>query len=382
LVARMNPISSSPNRSREFALGLIGGSVSSPFAVSPGWAMTNATGRLEVFPHGTDNSIQHAWQLYANQNSWSGWQQLDTSFSTFATWPSGVLNVDGREELFARRSDNQVVFTSQDDFNGASGWITWVPVSPSSLTFVSAVAAGRNSDGRLEIVALASDGHLYHNYQNNPADDFSWHGWVQMTQSFLGTPVMAQNLDGRLEIFAIGSDHALWWTVEGSTSNPSTPGWSSWNSLGGWWPGNTAAVIRNRVGQLEAFARGTTGYMYHAWQTSTGSNSWTSWHSMGGSWIGDPVAIMTRDQREQVFAVNSDHAIWWVVQVLGGTGADSGWSNWHSLGGWWPSTLAVAHNSDDRLEVFAPGTTHYLYNAVQDSAGNWSGWNSMGGSWQ
>jgi hypothetical protein len=128
---------------------------------------------------------------------------------------------------------------------------------------------------------------------------------------------VARNSDGRLEVFVIGSGN---WLYHKSQTSAGTNSWSSWVSLGGNVRANSdPAVIANEDGRLEAFVvDGPTNSLHHKWQTSAGSNTWSAWHSLGG-------------------VIRSD------------------------------SNIAVARNSDGRLEAFVIGSGNWLFHKSQTS---------------
>lgn len=346
-----------------------GGSASQRFAV-----VDNADGRLEAFMIGSDGALYHTWETASN-GSWVGsWSSLG------GNWPGGIAvarNADGKLEVFARGTTGYLYYIEQTSAGGGwqSGWTSLGGNWPSDP------AIGMNSDGRLEIFIRGTTGYIYHRWQTSP--DGAWSSnWNELsTQTWQGTPQAINNAAGSLQVFAKGTDGALWWVVQVPGGTGADSGWSNWHSLGGSWPAGFA-VAMNNDGRLEAFAHGTTGYLYHIWEL-TANGSWQSgWSSLGGNWPGDPtvgvntntgswldvfmrgntgyiyhqwqtgpgtwsgswstlstqvwqgnpVAITNGGNNIQVFAVGTDGALWWVAQVPGGSGAAAGWSNWHSLG--------------------------------------------------
>ena len=90
---------------------------------------------------------------------------------------------------------------------------------------------------------------------------------------------------------------------------------------------------------------------------------------------------MNSDGRLQVFVVGTNNQLYNKVQ----TATDSStWTGWTSLGGGVKSdtTPAVARNGDGRLQVIVVGTSNQLYYKTQTSPGSstWSSsWTSLGG---
>ncbi len=83
------------------------------------------------------------------------------------------------------------------------------------------------------------------------------------------------------------------------------------------------------------------------------------------------------DGRLQVFAIGSDHAIWDDWQTCAG---ECEWSGWSTLGGSLDAMPAVIANADGRLEVFDIDATGMMWHDWQTTpGGTWSGWSNLGG---
>jgi hypothetical protein len=94
------------------------------------------------------------------------------------------------------------------------------------MSFNNTVAT-RNSDGRLEVFNIRTDGSVWDIWQTAVNN-----GWSALT-GFGGNVkqlVAGVNLDGRLEIFGIGSDNAVWHNYQ---TAPHAGPWSGWQSMGG-----------------------------------------------------------------------------------------------------------------------------------------------------
>jgi len=178
---------------------------------------------------------------------------------------------------------------------------------------------------------------------------------------------VARNSDGRLEVFGVGTNGALFNIWQQA---PHAGPWSGWNSLGGLLTSDPSVFI-NSDGRLEAFARGTDNSLWHIWQQVPHAGPWSAWASLGGGITSDPAVIDNSDGRLEVFARGTDNALWHIWQQAPHAGP---WSGWASLGGGITSDPAVALNSDGRLEVFVRGTDNALWNIWQQAphAGPWS----------
>jgi hypothetical protein len=125
------------------------------------------------------------------------------------------------------------------------------------------------------------------------------------------------------------------------------------------------------------------GTLLHKWQTSADTSTWSSYSSLGGTMAPNTnVAVaMNSDGRLQVFVVGTNNQLYFKTQTAAGS---STWTGWTSLGGGVKvdTTPAVARNSDGRLQVFVVGTNNQLYYKTQTSpgSGTWSSsWTSLGG---
>jgi len=126
------------------------------------------------------------------------------------------------------------------------------------------------------------------------------------------------------------------------------------------------------------------GTLFHKWQTSAGSNTWSSYASLSGAMAPntDLAVAMNSDGRLQVFVVGTNNQLYFKTQTAAGSSTWS--SSWTSLGGIIKADTspAVARNSDGRLQVFVVGTNSELYSKTQTAAGSstWSAWTSLGGT--
>ena len=247
-------------------------------------AALNWDGRLELFARRSGDEL---WRT-AEKSTGGGWPQQpkwDSLYGETRGRPVVDQNMDGRLELFARDPGNFIVHVWQIGLGNPSQWSEWQPLGPSHSA-ASDPACGRNADGRLEVfIRGEADDELWHIWQTVPG---KWSGWESLRGEITSAPAVGVNADGRLEVFARGADDALWhiWqTVPGK--------WSDWHSLGGFLTSEPSCA-RNHDGRLEVFARGGDNALWHIWQTAKsggwsawlgGPPSWSSWDSRGGALI-------------------------------------------------------------------------------------------------
>jgi hypothetical protein len=243
----------------------------------------NDDGRLEVFAYGFAPNVPllnliHAWQI-APDNGWSDWSSLggDIRGDRFAVG----RNADGRLEAFAYgiapNAPGPRLIHVWQIAPGSNSWSDWTPLG-GALQEQPGVGVGRNADGRLEVFAVRTDGEMVHKVQTAPSNGWLW-GWSSLRGEvynwFGAKPVIGYNTDGRLEVFVLdyfGTLHHKWQTTPNGT-------WAAdWATE--YWPGGFASVAvgRNADGRLGVFAqRSGLGGLFHKSQTAPGSNSWSDW---------------------------------------------------------------------------------------------------------
>ena len=102
----------------------------------------------------------------------------------------------------------------------------------------------------------------------------------------------------------------------------------------------------------------------------------TQWTGLGGSVHGKIAVARNTDGRLQIFVRGGDNGLWTIAQAA----PDNGWSSWVSLGGVLGGDPVVGLNSDGRLQVFALGSDNSLWTIPQTTpGGSWSSWQSLGG---
>ncbi|KAE8338223.1 peptidase S8/S53 domain-containing protein [Aspergillus arachidicola] len=135
-------------------------------------------------------------------------------------------------------------------------------------------------------------------------------------------------------------------------------------------------------GQLEFFAIGGDGSLWHIWQTAV-NNGWSVWFSHGGppghTFAGStvpPVVASQADSRLHLFVPSFSGDMWRISQTV----VNNGWSDWVSYsrprGSAFLGPAAIAMNANSRLELFIPaqlGVWHIWQTAIN---GDWSDWSS------
>lgn len=163
--------------------------------------------------------------------------------------------------------------------------------------------------------------------------------------------------------------------------------WHNWNLLGkpGGWPHlHHIAVGHNLDGRQEVFAVDTQGALWQVWQTAL-NNGWSHWENRGkptaeGIALSSPavgrslVVRANQDGRLAVFAIAS-RSLYSVEQ----TAPSNGWGDWQHLGHPPGSSgvvsLDAAQNPDGRLQLFTIGSDGHMASRRQaEPGGDWDAW--------
>lgn len=349
----------------------------------------NQDGRLEIFAwawngSGTwDNAVYRRNQTAVNGTSWAAWASLGT-WSGGTRWPAVATNPAGQMELFAQSEHvqlgtcggfyNQIVRIYQTSPN--SGWSSWIDMDHPTCNSLYNPHVGVNSDGRLDMLAVADDGNLYHRWELTSGGSWT-SNWTSLgAPSGLSTSMLmaiGNNADGRIALFIKASNNEIYHLWQDTASNLSI--WSSWTGFGK--PPVTSlsdpALGQNQDGRLEVFVVGSDGKLYHKWQVAPNSYWSSSWTGLGmpstASLVGRARISRTSDGRLVAFAVANDGALWSLAQ----TQANGTWGSWTSLGK--PSgssldsipDLAVAQNKNGTLVIAAVDTNGNLWWNTQQS---------------
>src|SRR5438034_899099 len=149
----------------------------------------------------------------ADMPGWNGWAALGGQLGGGA--PVVGRNDDGRLEVFAlgrTALGPELVHIWQDPSSAVTGWSDWASLGSPPGQFMSALAVGQNADGRLEVFASATDGAVWHIWQDSGAAG-GWSGWGSLGAPAglkLGTLGVGRDAAGRLELFAIANTGDLW----------------------------------------------------------------------------------------------------------------------------------------------------------------------------
>jgi hypothetical protein len=265
---------------------------------------------------------------------------------------------------------------------------------------VTGLAAARNKDGRLALVATAG---------LHGSRDAVWYlpdlhagGWsmlgdppgggghAELLAGGAARPAVAANPDGRFEVAAMAPDAvtaALWHARETGDG-----GWSPWQPLqappGGDRVDEPPTLVQNQDGRLELFVVDRGSRVWHRSQEQAGGDRWGAWDPLEQPTShGQPLGIEARpevaqnqDGRLELFVQAGDGAVWHRWQLTAG-GGWSGWSSLRSPGEHVAASgpPAAVRAKDGRLHLFVLGSDRAVWHLWQlTPGGGWSGWESLG----
>jgi hypothetical protein len=273
-----------------------------------------------------------------------------------------------------------------------------------AMAQVTGIALAANQDGRLELVAITGRGSMgapggvWHARQIAPNGD--WTGWDSLGQPPGGVsshaPAAARHANGCLEAVVISDDGSVWHRGQ---ITPNGDAWSAWQPLdrpGGQAATATPVLAQNQNGHLEVFVvqgddnPSNRKTIWHTWQQA--GAGWSGWHSLDqpGSSAYDAIAVARNtDGRLELFADERSQqgnrkAIWHRRQDPTGPG---GWSPWSSLGAppepVRPGAPVLALSSNGHLLLFtvASDGSVWFRRKLPTGAGGWTQWTTMGRNW-
>lgn len=287
----------------------------------------NLDGRLELFYIGTDGNFYHKWQSSANSSQWSQEHKLSQTQGEEISVPYRVRefklgrnrtgrigkNIDGRLELFYTSSANYNIFHKRQTAPNAQTWSVEERLPISISPFNSRLTVGQNKDGRLELFFTdIQTSVIAHSLQMAP-DSAQWA--VEQLFNHEDTAsqlVAAQNADGRQELFYTGTSGNLYHRWQTAPNN----GWTVEAPLGTSDRANQVTVGKNADGRLELFYIGTDTNLYHKWQMVPNGN----WHpevrfnNMGS--VLEIAVGANADGRLELFYISADKKLYHTWQTM------------------------------------------------------------------
>jgi hypothetical protein len=256
------------------------------------------------------------------------------------------------------------------------------------------VTVGQNSDGHLEILYVGTNNDLFHNWQKKPniSDGANWAGEQRSAHNganySANQVAVAQNKDRHLEIFYVGTNNDLyhnWQKVPNISDNTNWMGQQRSAHNGANYSAKQVTVAPNQDGHLEIFYVGTNNDLYHNWQMQPNISDNLNWAGQqrlahnGVNYSAKQVAAaLNSDGRLEIFYVGTNNDLFHNWQIERNISDVTNWAGEERFAMDSAKQVAVAQNSDGRLEIFYVGTDNRLFHNWQIKPGvsdpaNWFG---------
>jgi hypothetical protein len=263
------------------------------------------------------------------------------------------------------------LFRNRQNPAGGTSW--GLQATPLGNNEAKQMSVCLDSLGRLEIVYVGTNGHIYHNRQNSAGSN----DWVGET-AFAGLQakqvqvVSNPNNQHLLEIYYIGSGNGLHRIRQNSLAM------TDWSDHG--FDNDYAtqlSVGTNADGRLEIFYVGTNGDLYHNWLTSTvDMTKWFGETRFPGSSANYVTALSNADGRLEIFYTGRDNALYHNWQAS----PNGNWVGEVRSASNWALQIVGGQNINGHLEICYIGTNGVLYHNFQlRSNANWTNSNASGG---
>jgi hypothetical protein len=115
-------------------------------------------GRLEVFVTSGDQAVWHRWQASLGPDDWSDWESLGKPGGQPAEGPVALTWLPDGQIMTVVTADGTVWQANSPGREPQAHWPAWSSLGRPGGATAIAVAAAANSDGRVELAALAEAG--------------------------------------------------------------------------------------------------------------------------------------------------------------------------------------------------------------------------------
>jgi hypothetical protein len=244
-------------------------------SVTEGWYSVAAErdGRGSIGVYGLQKASRLVWERYQTvltPGFWMQWRGNGGLLNSIAA----AARTDGRMEVFGTNDEGEARHASPAPGARIMSWDSFGLAG----TVLRSVAADRNAAGLVEVVALASDGTIWHRWQT-AATASTYTPWVQMDGS-LRAVALARNGDGTLELLGTNAVGQAYHRTGAGQNN-----WQSWvafdapTSVEGL---RSIAAETNHAGRVEVFAVGSDGSIWRRLKRVS-SAEYAPWIQLGGT---------------------------------------------------------------------------------------------------
>jgi len=324
----------------------------------------------------------------------TNWMPIDST-NTYTVSTSGLTR-DGRVAVIGQTA--KAVMYIDEALVQVGGVETWnAPVSlglPAGVTSMANLSMARDTDGRIEIFAVAANGTIWWIYQNPdqlvtkqvtitppgtttpivvtvqervpPATP--WSSWIQIPGG-LTSIVACRQGDGRIALAGINSGGHLYRCVQNIADAYKASDWTQWVQIDTGATGTMVLVapIVGPLGSLHLFALTANGQIVHTLQRPAATENWTPWLMPGLSRSGFSALAAGLDGDGHLMLAASDNARIhsFNSQVSPTTLSWTGWRDFSNTS--WPVQFFLDYNADGRLSLFS----HWLLPPANGVGGLW-----------
>ena len=243
-------------------------------------------GSAQVVAIGCDGIVYH--EVRTASGTWTGFQPLagvGGAAHMAAKHVAITADPDGSAQVVAIGSDGNVYHEVRTKAGAWSGFQPVAGLSGSATMAASAISITADPDSTAQLVVIGSDGNVYHEVRQASG---GWTGFKAVTG--VGTPTMAASAvsitadpDGSAQLVAIGSDGNVYHEIREKPGN-----WTGFAAVGGVGTPKMAAtavsITADPDGSAQLVAVGNDGNVYH--EVRQASGNWTGFQPVTG--VGTP----------------------------------------------------------------------------------------------
>ncbi len=228
------------------------------------------------------------------------------------------------------------------------------------------VAAGANSNSRLEVFGISRIGNIFHSWELATGDNAHWSPIAQMDGT-LNSIAVARNFNGTLQVFGTNSlgniftrNQVLGGDQDSSDQLahplPATDNWTSWKSIDG--ALTQISALTSADGFIQVYGVNSAGQVFHRQQLFhdvtdlTQNRAWTAWTQLPGPAPFRQIAV-TLDSagRTNVFALTNDDRIFQCVNL------GASFTGWAQLPGKLHNIAAMRESGGSKMMVLVGSAT-------------------------
>ncbi|BCL81007.1 hypothetical protein ccbrp13_34720 [Ktedonobacteria bacterium brp13] len=346
------------------------------FAHSETSADSIARGSLAVFAIDAKSSL---WSVAENH---SHPQVENYSHPQVASWrfvpsypvaaPQQIVTgnfVNGRLGLFAISANNHLWYGTESMV--MPGVLRrWQHGGNVASDYITRIAAGNFSDGRLGVFAIGTGGHLWYITEKAgwPETLGTWQRGGKVASDYSTQIAVGNFANGQLALFAIDAGNHLWYITE----NASQPG-----TLGTWQRGgnvkndySTQIAVGNFAnGQLGLFAIDAGNRLWYITENAGMPGSLGDWQR-GGNVKNDcstQIAVgRFANSHLGLFVIDARNHLWYITENASQPGTLGTWQHGGNVASDYSTRIAVGNFANGQLGLFAIGFGGHLWYIIED----------------